>query len=231
MKQGQSSTPSWKTILLLLLGVMAVVIIALLLAQIDTYQRRSAVPSDEAPIIDLDATVAAGELATVYLPSEASPTSTPPTTPTKSEPKSDEITPDAPTPQLESGCNGAMEDYSTYNVEPGDSLTSIASQFGLSEDALRQANCLTHDLLIEGQQIYLSQATAGDPLFTQCDVPPNWKSYIVKQHDTLPKLAHEHGTNPYHIMKVNCLEYVQLLVGTEIFLPDISQGSAKPNGG
>jgi LysM repeat protein len=220
MREDQFPTPSWLIILLLVLGIIAVVIFALLLAQIDTYQRQSAVPSNGPPVIDLEATIAAGEINTIYLPSDASPTPTIPATPTLTEPPSDEVTPEVPAPQIETSCDEAAKGLPIYIVKPGDTLSSIAVRFGLNEETLRLVNCLTRDQVIQGQQIYLPQdSTIVTPASTQCDVPPNWKPYKVNPGDTLPKLARKYGTSVYHIMKNNCLENPQLSTESEIYLP------------
>ncbi len=156
MSQDPDPITSWKTLLLLVLAVVAVVIIALLLSQVDTYQRRSSVPANVPAIVDLESTVAAGELATIYLPREISPTPTNVAPPT--------------------------------GVPPAD-------------------------------QQPLSTPTGGTT--AGCDAPSGWKPYTVGPGDTLPKLARTHGTTVYHIIRANCLDYVQLLVGTEILLPGL----------
>jgi LysM repeat protein len=220
MREDQSSMPSWLIILLLVLGIIAVVIIALLLAQIDTYQRQSAIPSNGPSVIDLEATIAAGELATIYLHGDASPAPTIPATPTVTETPSDEVTPEAPAPRIESNCDKASKGLPIYIVKPGDTLSSIAVRFGVNEETLRLVNCLTRDQVVQGQQIYLPQdITMVTPASTQCDVPPNWKPYKLNPGDTLPKLARKYGTSVYHIMKTNCLENPQLSSESEIYLP------------
>lgn len=220
MREDQSSTPSWLIILLLITAITAVVIIALLLAQIDTFQRRSAIPANGPSIIDLEATIAAGELATIYLHSAVSPTPTIPATPTLTEMPPAEVTPETPTTSIETSCDQAAKGLPIYIVKPGDTLSSIAVQFGVNEEILRQVNCLTHDQVIQGQQIYLPQDNIiVAPAPTQCDVPPDWKPYLVNPGDTLPRLARKYGMSVYHIMKTNCLENPQLSIESEIYLP------------
>lgn len=230
MKQAQSTTLSWRTILFLVAGVVIVVIIALLLSQIDSYQRRSIIPPNGLPLIDLDATVAAGELAIVYLPSEVSPTPTLLATPAQKTPVAEEISIATPTIRVDSTCNMAEPGWSPYIVEAEDSLSSLAMQFGLSVTVIMQANCLAHDQIIEGQQIYLLQDYDYNLAAAECDAPRNWAPYIVGPGDTLPKLAHAHGTSVYQLMKTNCLESTSLIVGRKILLPAMPPAMANPSG-
>jgi LysM repeat protein len=214
----------------LVAGVVTVVIIAFLSAQIDTYQNRSIIPPNGLPLIDLDATVAAGEMAIVYLPSEVSPTPTLLATPAQKAPVVEEISSATPTARIDSSCDRAMPDWFPYIVRAEDSISSLAAQFGLSVNDIIKANCLTHGQIIEGQKVYLLQNNKSDPLAAKCDTPPNWVSYIVGSGDTLPKLARAHGTNVYRLMKANCLESTNLITGQKIFLPIIPPTLVKPSG-
>ena len=146
---------SWQTILFLVAGVAAVVIIALLLARVDDYQRRSSIPLNDLPVIDLDATVAAGDLGIVYLPGEVSPTTTFPATPT--------------------------------------AAASVETE--------------------------ILQVTPTIPAAPDCKSPRNWIQYTVLPGDTLPKLARAHQTDAIYILKANCLQNLELEIGTKIFLP------------
>ena len=128
MKRDQSNATTWQNSLLLIAGVALAVIIALLLAQADTYQRRSVVPSDSLPFVDLESTVAAGDTAVVYLPSEVSPTPIPPAAPTQTSPVAEEVTPAAPVTAMASACDGAEEGWSPYIVKAGDSILSLAQK-------------------------------------------------------------------------------------------------------
>lgn len=229
MREEQTSPPSWLVILLLVLGVVAVVIIALLLAQLDAYQRRSVVPSNGPSITDLEATIAADDLTTIYLPNEASPASTPYATPIEIVPLADEVTPDPSSFETETNCSGTAENRILHIVRRGDSLTSIAGQFGVSEEALHKSNCLAHGQLIQGQQIFIPQTSDFNPISNACDKPNQWKLRNVEPGDTLPKLARSHGTSVYHIIKANCLENPRLSTGSEIYLPDIDQGFTRPS--
>ncbi len=226
MNQEQAPPFPWQTLLLLTVGVAAAVIIALLLAQIDTFQRRSAVPANGPPVLDLEGTIAAGQLDTIYLPSEVTPTSTvlstPAATPTDSgvSEVTPEVTPESSPEKSYSTCESASDIEAAYIVQPGETIASIAASFDLSEEILLEANCLDIDQVIAGQKIFIPQEHFSDQFPGACDPPLHWKPHRVRPGDTLPKLARANGTTPYHIMKANCLDQVQLGTDSEIFLPD-----------
>lgn len=229
MSEDQSSTPTWLIILLITLGVVAAVIIALLLAQIDNFQRRSSIPSNGPVISDIEATIAAGELSTIYLQGEAEVTPTTPITPTATVPPPAEPISATPTVSMESGCNQGLDGGIVYIVRRGDTLASLARKSGVSIETLRLVNCLTHDQLIQGQQLFLPQGSeVSAPFDSGCARPSNWKMYKIAPGDTLPKLAHTYGTSVYQIMKANCLENPELIAAGEIVLPNVHQEPVLP---
>jgi len=178
MREAPPTTPSWQTVLLLVAGVAIVVIIALLSAQLDSYLRRSEVPANGLPVVDLEATVAAGEIGTVYLPGEVSPTATllvsPTPTPSavleQSTPAAAEWPQATAVSGFDENCGGDLHGWFPYIVKAEDTLSSLAQKSGLSENTIKQANCLTHDQIIAGQQILLRRPT------TRTDKPakPPW---------------------------------------------------------
>jgi len=119
--------------------------------------------SNGLPLVDIDATMAAGELAIVYLPSKVSPTAPLLAIPAQKTPVVEELSSATPTIRVDSTCDRAMLGWSPYIIKAEDSLSSLAVQFGLSVNDIIQANCLTHDQIIEGHQIYLLQDYESDP--------------------------------------------------------------------
>lgn len=126
MRQAQPTSPSWQTVLLLVAGVVIVVIIALLLAQMDTYLQRSEVPANGLPVVDLEATIAAGELGSVYLPGEVSPTAALPASPTPTlsatpvqlTPAAGGGTPVTAVPGMDSNCGSDLRGWFPYPPSP-----------------------------------------------------------------------------------------------------------------
>jgi len=94
-----------------------------------------------------------GYLLTHLVPSLGEPAATPTVVPTAAP--AAEAAPEAAAP--EAAAEPTREPL-TYTVEPGDSLGSIADQFGTTVDALLQANNLDDpDLLVVGQRLVVPQ--------------------------------------------------------------------------
>lgn len=95
-----------------------------------------------------------------------------------------------------------------YIVKVGDTLSTIATSYGLTTDTLLWANDLTSSALIR----------PGDELL----IPPgNGLNVSVKKGDTLETLAKKYDSNPQTIAEVNWLDYpFDLKVGQELFIPD-----------
>jgi LysM repeat protein len=90
---------------------------------------------------------------------------------------------------------------SYYTVQPGDTLSGIAARFGLSTQALLAANPLISDpdslspgqiLVIPAQALLpITGADAAPPAPAAASAPAG--SYVVRQGDTLYRIATAHG--------------------------------------
>jgi LysM repeat protein len=108
----------------------------------------------------------------------------------------------------------------TYIVEQGDTLSSIARQFGMSVDSLLRFNGLSPeegDQLSLGQRLYIP-ATARAP------APPalSAQAYIVKAGDTLRSIAEQFGLSVEMLLRFNGLtpaEGDQLRLGQKLLIP------------
>jgi LysM repeat protein len=219
MNQEPETSPSWRNIAVLALGVAVVVVVALLLSQLDALQRRSQLPSNGVPVNDVEATLAAGELATIYLPGEATPLSTPLMTPTRSAQPSATATRQTPTVEASANCGEAAGGAAVHIVKSGDTWSSLAAQFGLPEELLREANCPTSKQLLEGQQIYIPQILGAHSFSRECEAPAGWKPYKLEPGVTLTQLSRSHGVSIKQILKANCLRDPYVGGVEEIFLP------------
>ncbi len=99
-------------------------------------------------------------------------------------------------------------DAEKYIVKTGDTISSIASDYGLEIDSILWSNDLNEDSVIG----------PGDVL----EIPPgNGLSVEVASGDTLDSLAEKYNANPQMIIDVNWLDYpFELKAGQEIFIPD-----------
>lgn len=93
-----------------------------------------------------------------------------------------------------------------YTVKPGDTVDSIANEFGLSVQTIIWANRLSTNTVRPGQTL---------------DIPPMDGILVtVQEGDTLQSLANEYSVEDQEITDLNWLEYpFDLEVGQELFIP------------
>lgn len=95
----------------------------------------------------------------------------------------------------------------TYTVQSGDTLTGIASRYGVSMMTVWWANKLTaKDELRVGQKLVIP--------------PVDGLVVTVKVGDTLESLAAEYKVDPAEVLSVNELDDPTLIVGQTLVLPD-----------
>lgn len=103
--------------------------------------------------------------------------------------------------------NGTTSNENEYIVKSGDTLYAIANKFGISVDSLKLENNLSTNTLIIGQKLLI----------------PNKKietgNYIVKQGDSLYKIALEYNTTVDKIKSLNNLTSNLLSIGQVLKLP------------
>jgi peptidoglycan DL-endopeptidase LytF len=104
----------------------------------------------------------------------------------------------------------------TYTVRAGDTLFSIARQFGTTVQALRDLNNLTTDLLALGQVLQIPIPPA--PIVPEQPVTPP-TTYTVKAGDTLYDIARRFGTTVTAIMQLNNLTTTALSIGQVLQIP------------
>lgn len=100
-----------------------------------------------------------------------------------------------------------------YVVEKGDSLYKIASNFGITVDALKKANNLTSNVLNIGQ-VLIIPGTAGN-----VTPPSSSNTYIVKIGDSLWKIANNYGVSVDELKKANNLTSNLLSIGQVLIIP------------
>lgn len=93
----------------------------------------------------------------------------------------------------------------SYTTKAGDTVQSVARQFGISVQTLKWANNLTDDSFSAG---------------TQLEVPPvNGVIYITKVGDTAASIAERYQANASRIVSFNDLEVSGIRPGQKIILP------------
>ncbi len=111
-----------------------------------------------------------------------------------------------------------------YTVQSGDSLYSIANRYGITVNALREANNLTTDVLQVGQILIIpGQGSSGE-------TPPSGegtiRTYTVQRGDSLWSIASRYGISVSDLRNANNLTSDVLQIGQVLRIP--SQGTTVP---
>jgi len=116
----------------------------------------------------------------------------------------------------------------TYTVCSGDTLSGIAYRFGVTVNALMQANgILNPHRIYPGQQLSIPSCPAPPPVHPPYPKPPHpahpvackaW--YIVKPGDTLAKIAWKYKTSTWKLANVNNIPNPNVIhVGKKLCIP------------
>jgi len=107
-----------------------------------------------------------------------------------------------------------------YVVARGDTLTGIASRYGLSVRELAQANGLSGNAWVYvGQRLTLPEPQ-----------PQAGTRYVVRRGDTLYGIARHLGTTVQAIMAANNLRSSMIRVGQRLVVPTADSDGASPTG-
>ncbi len=107
-----------------------------------------------------------------------------------------------------------------YTVRLGDTLFSLSGQTGVSLDEVREANCLSSDVLYPGSVLYLPTVPVRP--MPGCGPPMDWVLYTVQRGDTLYSLATRRGVTVSEVLFANCLTSVSISAGVGLYLPSVS---------
>jgi LysM repeat protein len=118
--------------------------------------------------------------------------------------------------------------WAVYVIEPGDTVEQLAQLHSITPETLRDANCLTSDVLMPSYILYLpelpptSTPQAAPPTITPvpCGPPWGWVFYTVRPGDTLFKLSLAYGVSVPQIQFANCMgSSTYIRYGEVIYLP------------
>lgn len=148
----------------------------------------------------------------------------------------------------------SAQNNTTYIVQAGDTLFSIARKFNTTIDGLQQANQIANpNALVVGQRLIIPNAsaaqnpitptptargpTANAPAPTQkaAATPPpasqQNETYIVRAGDTLAQIAAQFGVNLQELMRVNNLTNPNVIsVGQRLLIPKLAPAQPLPDG-
>lgn len=117
-------------------------------------------------------------------------------------------------PQLTATSFKSNKDIQTYVVKPGDNISSIAAQFGVTSDSIRWSNNVTGEAVSAGTKLL---------------VPPVGYSgivYTVKAGDTAESLASKYKADITELTAANDAELTGLRQGELIIIPNGQQPAA-----
>ncbi len=106
----------------------------------------------------------------------------------------------------------SVRDIKTYVTKEGDTVTSIAAEFGVTSDTIRWSNDIAGNTVAAGQTLYIS--------------PMDGIVYVVQAGDTIDGLVGRYQSNREKFVAVNDLESRGLPVGKRIIIPDGKKPSA-----
>lgn len=109
-------------------------------------------------------------------------------------------------PQLVASNVGASSSVITLTTEKGDTVASLAAEYGISQDTIRWANNLGSDELKPGVRLRI--------------LPVSGLLYTVAAGDTAASIAAEYKTTADQIKAYNDVEVKGLNPGTEIIVPN-----------
>lgn len=107
-------------------------------------------------------------------------------------------------PQVVATSLKSAKDIQTYTAVSGDTLSSLASKFGVTSDSIRWSNSLTSEKIPAGKQLVIP--------------PVSGVVYTVKSGDTVDSLAQRYSSSKDQILADNDAEVAGLKVGQRILI-------------
>jgi surface antigen len=116
-------------------------------------------------------------------------------------------------PQIVSTALKSNKDIKNYKTAPGDTVSSIASKFGVTPDTIRFSNNLRGDAVAVGTSLIIS--------------PVNGITYVVKAGDTPDAIAERYHADKQQLIQFNDAELAGAFkTGETIVVPDAVQPAA-----
>jgi LysM repeat protein len=118
-----------------------------------------------------------------------------------------------------------------HYVQPGETLVSIAAQYGVSVEAIMRQNGLYNPDMIYSGQILSIPGGYADPAFNSGPGYGCANPYTVRPGDTLSGLAWNYGSTPGELLQLNGLANADFVyVGQRLCVPVQGGYAPKPGG-
>ncbi len=108
----------------------------------------------------------------------------------------------------------SRKDIQKYVVVAGDTVSAVASKFGVTSDTVRWSNGLTGDSVTAGKELIIS--------------PISGIVYKVVASDTIDSISTKYSVNKDQLIAFNDIEITGLPVGEYIVLPNATPPAAQP---
>ncbi len=119
-----------------------------------------------------------------------------------------------PSPTASATPTGTVPPGTTVHVvQPGETLFSIARQYGTTVEAIMAANGLTGTTIRVGQRLIIAPATGVTA------TPPNTAVHVVRRGETLFSIAQQYGTTVEAIMAANGMRSDRIYAGQALRIP------------
>jgi LysM repeat protein len=112
--------------------------------------------------------------------------------------------------------------WSQIVTQPGETLEDIATQYRVSKDDLRSANCLLSDNLVPGKILYVPPVMASTSVTCNQGAAGWAKIYVVRSNDTLYSIATNHYTTVAKLKSVNCRVSDLIIPGELLWVPNVA---------
>lgn len=118
-------------------------------------------------------------------------------------------------------CN-APQGWLQILVQPGETLDSLATRYGISRDSLKTGNCLVSDVIIPGTYLFVPAVATRTPVFCNKGAVGWSPNYKVIKGDTLYSIALRYYTTLTLLRSVNCLVSDQIKAGETLWVPIVA---------
>jgi formylglycine-generating enzyme required for sulfatase activity len=109
-----------------------------------------------------------------------------------------------------------------YVVQAGDTLSEIAKEFGVTVEALQEANAISDptSLQIDQELVIPQRQVAATATSTSVSPPSAQVVHVVQEGDTLSEIAKQYGVTVEALQEVNAIsDPKRLQIGQELVIP------------